>query len=67
MVGIERDSTDDISHGDADEQGVPEVYLGVNKDNSRAIALYESLGWTIIAEIESNCPQGSWRMVRARG
>ena len=50
----------------ADGRGVPEVYLGVNKDNPRACALYQSLGWTIIGEIESNCPDGSWRMVRPR-
>ncbi len=51
---------------EADARGFPEVHLGVNKDNPRAIALYQSLGWTIIGEIDSNCPDGSWRMVRAR-
>jgi ribosomal protein S18 acetylase RimI-like enzyme len=51
---------------DADQRGVPEVYLGVNKDNPRAIALYQKLGWTTVGAIESNCPEGSWRMVRRR-
>ena len=34
--------------------------------NPRALGLYRSLGWTALGEIESNCPQGSWRLVRRR-
>src|SRR5450759_3541293 len=45
---------------EADARVIPAVYLGVNKDNPRALALYQSVGWTLLGEIESNCPDGSW-------